>query len=344
MIQIGDKQFRNLQEQVEKNKNDIEYILEEQGVLNEFGIRVTEQVDDIDDLPSVDDYKESHTGWEYGDCIAVGTEEPYELYILTRANGSHPNDYWFDLGIFPLPGPQGIQGEQGIQGIQGVQGVQGVQGARGYSMISINNAIETEIGNIESIGYYEGAQVGDLVLSRNADSYGYYGKVTIIGVDNTYCMVQTLGSLRGQQGAPGTQVVANPTLVGTEADLEGIQIGSTKYKVGGGKQLYQHNIVVQYESGTNFFRIGFPIISESATAMDKSAVIDWIEAHIPENSNFIPAGVCSNSSGVYPCINFFITSANKWYVQYWTGGSASAFQIATSSNSVNVYDDNIITL
>ena len=297
MIQIGDKQFRNLQEQVEKNKNDIKYILEEEGVLNEFGIRVTEQVDDLADLPSVDDYKESHTGWEYGDCIAVGTEEPYELYILTRANGSHPNDYWFDLGIFPLPGPQGIQGEQGIQGIQGIQGVQGVQGARGYSMISINNAIETEIGNIESIGYYEGAQVGDLVLSRNADSYGYYGKVTIIGVDNTYCMVQTLGSLRGQQGAPGTQVVANPTLVGTESDLEGIQIAGTKYKVGGGKQLYRHEINFSY--GVDSFEINLTIISEKSTQYSNSQFIDWLK---------------SQPNMVVVCNGFKWSASDKWFI------------------------------
>lgn len=32
----------------------------------------------------------------------------------------------------------------------------------------------------------------------------------------------------------GTNVVANPTLAGTEADLEGLQVGDTKYKVGGG--------------------------------------------------------------------------------------------------------------
>lgn len=31
----------------------------------------------------------------------------------------------------------------------------------------------------------------------------------------------------------GTTVVANPTLAGTEADLTGLQVGDTKYKVGG---------------------------------------------------------------------------------------------------------------
>lgn len=32
----------------------------------------------------------------------------------------------------------------------------------------------------------------------------------------------------------GTTVVANPELAGTEADLTGLQVGETKYKVGGG--------------------------------------------------------------------------------------------------------------
>ena len=40
MITIGDKQYRNLEEQVKKNMDDIQYILEEEGVLNELGINV----------------------------------------------------------------------------------------------------------------------------------------------------------------------------------------------------------------------------------------------------------------------------------------------------------------
>ena len=50
-------------------------------------------------------------------------------------------------------------------------------------------------------------------------------------------------------------VEANPTLAGTEADLTGIQIGETKYKVGGGSQLYQHNLNLKstdYKTIINF--------------------------------------------------------------------------------------------
>lgn len=117
MLNFGNKEFRNLQEQVLKNMDDIQFILEEEGVLNQFGIKVVGQETSIDDLPSVADYKEEHEDWAYGDTYAIGTEEPYTLYVLTRANGTHPNDYWFDIGEFPAVGPQGPQGEQGPIGI-----------------------------------------------------------------------------------------------------------------------------------------------------------------------------------------------------------------------------------
>lgn len=129
MFKYDGKEYRNLMEQVEKNKNDILYILEQEGVLNEFGLTVVGEITSVDDLPSTD--SEEFAALDYGDTYAVGTEEPYYLYIKTRANGTHPNDYWFNLGLFPLPGPQGPQGEQGPQGPQGSQGEQGVQGIQG---------------------------------------------------------------------------------------------------------------------------------------------------------------------------------------------------------------------
>ena len=38
----------------------------------------------------------------------------------------------------------------------------------------------------------------------------------------------------------GSQVEANPTLEGTESALESVKLDGTKYKIGGGKQSYQH--------------------------------------------------------------------------------------------------------
>lgn len=136
MLTIDGKQYRNLEEQVGKNKSDIEYILNEQGVLNQFGIKVVGQVASQSLLQSVDTYKQENPNWEYGDTFAIGTQPPYDLFVLTRANLDNPNDYWFDIGDFPLAGPQGEAGPQGPQGLQGPTGAQGLQGPAGLQGIA----------------------------------------------------------------------------------------------------------------------------------------------------------------------------------------------------------------
>lgn len=128
MIIVNNKELRNIQEQVEKNKNDIEHIVKSGGVLDEFGIKVVGEVSTIEELPTVADYKLAHTDWEYGDAYAVGTAAPYTLMILTRANDTIIEDHWFNIGRFPEPGPQG---EQGIPGPKGDTGAQGSRGATG---------------------------------------------------------------------------------------------------------------------------------------------------------------------------------------------------------------------
>lgn len=131
------KLYLNLEKQVQKNKEDIEYIINEEGALNQFGLRVVGQVETISDMPTIQAYKQSNPKWEYGDAFMVGasTEEATvvdvdnaTLLVLTRANTVHPTDFWMNLGKFPKPGPVGPKGEQGEQGIQGVKGLDVVSG------------------------------------------------------------------------------------------------------------------------------------------------------------------------------------------------------------------------
>lgn len=58
-----------------------------------------------------------------------------------------------------------------------------------------------------------------------------------------------IGGASWQNASGGTTVEANPTLSGTEADLTGLSVNGTKYKVpsggsGGGTQLYLHQITI----------------------------------------------------------------------------------------------------
>ena len=132
MLKFGNKEFRNLQEQVLKNMQDIQDIMQGTTVLAEFGIKVIGQVDTAAELPDPATYE-----GEYGDAYVVGTEEPYEYYIFTRAFEGQEEPTWFDLGIFPVPGPQGETGPQGPVGPQGPTGPTGSDGAAaGFGTIS----------------------------------------------------------------------------------------------------------------------------------------------------------------------------------------------------------------
>ena len=125
MYTIRGKEFRNLEEQVLKNQADLDSLYGSQVVLNEFGIKVIGQIESAADLPK--------TSEEFGDAFAVGVEPPFELYVWTRPNDSHDSSYWFDIGHFPMPGPQGEKGTPGINGI-------------GISSITLDNGTNVETG------------------------------------------------------------------------------------------------------------------------------------------------------------------------------------------------------
>lgn len=111
MLNFGNKEFRNLQEQVLKNMRDIQDIEQGATVLADFGIKIVGQVDSAENLPNPATYE-----GEYGDGYVVGESEPYNYYIFTRAFEGQDEPSWFDLGQFPVPGPTGPQGPQGATG------------------------------------------------------------------------------------------------------------------------------------------------------------------------------------------------------------------------------------
>lgn len=171
MITIDNVQYRNLEEQVKKNMDDIKYILEEEGVLNEFGIKIVGQITEASQLPDPTTYE-----GEFGDAYAVGTVTPYTLYIYTRANGEHPTNYWFNIGQFPVPST--IPGPTGPAGTPGTDGVRG-------SLWFIGNGRPTT----------KDANINDKYLNtNNGDVYTYTGSQWYL-----------YGNIRGPQGIQGIQ-------------------------------------------------------------------------------------------------------------------------------------------
>ena len=126
MLKYGNRDFRNLQEQVYANMQNIEDIIRGQTVLADFKITVVGAVDEAADLPDPETYE-----GEVGDIYIVGTNAPYNLYVFAKVYENENIPQWVDLGQILIVGPQGPQGEQGEQGIQGPQGIQGIQGVQG---------------------------------------------------------------------------------------------------------------------------------------------------------------------------------------------------------------------
>lgn len=248
MLTIGNEEFRNLEEQVEKNKSDILYMLEEEGALNQFGIKVVGQEQTVDALPAPTEY----TG-DFGDAYAIGATSPYTLYIYTRANGTHPNNYWFNIGKFPLQGPkgadgapgpqgpvgpQGIQGPIGLQGKQGPQGIQGPQGPQGPQGVQGDPGPKGDPGqSFQIVGILDSPSAlptpteetrNQAYLVPDTKEPGTYDLYVITGTDNLVWEnaghIETVQGPKGDTGAQGPQGAQGPKGDQGERGLAGFSI------------------------------------------------------------------------------------------------------------------------
>ena len=105
MLRFGNREFRNLQEQVLKNMCDIQDIEQGATVLAAFGIKVVGQVNQASDLPAPATYQGN-----LGDAFLVGTQAPYDYYIYAKAYEGQEQAAFYNLGQFPKPGPKGDTG------------------------------------------------------------------------------------------------------------------------------------------------------------------------------------------------------------------------------------------
>lgn len=117
MITLNDGTvLRNLEEQVLENKQQIALHWNVDRVLADFGIHVRGTLPSKAVLDQVDT-----ADLKYGDAYFIGTAEPYDVWIWTRAdvNAGQPVDYWLNIGHIAIEGPQGPQGPQGEPGPEG---------------------------------------------------------------------------------------------------------------------------------------------------------------------------------------------------------------------------------
>lgn len=131
MLKFGNQEFRNLEEQVLKNQQDIQDFKDGNQTIAEFGITVVGILASVDQLPA--------SGDNFGDAYLIGTETPYDMRVWTR-NIPEQRAMWVDLGAFPLQGPQGPKGDKGSQIYSG-NGLPTLTGQEGDIYINTSTGI-----------------------------------------------------------------------------------------------------------------------------------------------------------------------------------------------------------
>lgn len=181
MIQINNTELRNLEEQVLFNSNRIDSIIEGNEVLAEMGIKVVGQASSTTGLPNA----ETYTG-NFGDAYLVGTQAPYSYYIYTRPFAGEELPKWFNLGQFPVPGPQGPQGVRGPIGLMG-------QSGKWYTTDSVPNFTGYE---------------GDMAIVLTAPNNANNGNILKWSDEEGDWLL--VGNIRGPQGVKGANGAQGP--------------------------------------------------------------------------------------------------------------------------------------
>lgn len=170
-ITIDNKTYRNLEEQVLKNKEDIAKHYAVDRVIADWGIKVLGVVPAVEDIPVAT--------YEYGDAFGLSSTSPMQYVVWTRANANvgEATDYWLNIGALSLVGPQGPQGPQGNPGPTGKRGSLWTSTSGGPNVVGANFLN------------------GDLWLNAaNGDVYQY------IADDQRWSLK---GNIRGPQGVQG---------------------------------------------------------------------------------------------------------------------------------------------
>lgn len=180
MIKIGDVVLRNIQEQVEKNKNDVAAWT----TLDAFGIRVLGIVATDADIPE--------GTYDYGDAYLVGTEEPYDIYVYTRGTNT-----FVDIGPLTIVGPQGPQGEQGVAGT--------------ITIGSVSTGDAGSLAAVQNVGTSQNAVLNFIIPRGNTGAQGAQGERGLTGEAGPI----GLTGPQGPQGDPGQSFMIIGTITNT---------------------------------------------------------------------------------------------------------------------------------
>lgn len=227
-------------------------------------------------------------------------------------------------------GPQGATGAQGPQGIQGIQGPKGEKGDDGTSFVivaTVASVVDLPSSAPAGEAYFVGTVAPRDVYTFDALTHSWVNQGKLQGPKGDTGEMGPQGPTgpQGPQGESGTEVIANPTLAGTETELTGLSVNGTKYKVptGGGTQLYMHLIALRPAASSSATVFEFTIFSYSNSEYNNVTIVEYVKSH--ENTITV-SGYIGDSSLKYP-ISYITTTDDNLSIYYITQSSEANFEL-----------------
>lgn len=333
MITHNNKEYRNLEEQVQYLTDKVLQHYEVDRVIAELGIKVLGRFDNASSLANI-------TNAEIGDAYFIGTKEPYNLYVWTRANPAigQPNPYWFNIGPLAIQGPagspgayvtdvsistttyyptftlsngnqitvptsiRGIQGPKGDKGDTGPRGPQGIQGPQGQRGAQGETGPKGQPGTFDIKGTLSSDSLlptpassapGDTYLISRNDYYDLYTLITPTDATSSWYW-QNTGRL-----SAGTTIVDNGVVVPEWNTNTVIKRLTAETGLRGQIQIPTMSNVYQSEGENGLRWVKLETTSVAASSKDNSEAIarrlygGYLQTPTPVSSNH-----CANKSYV----------------------------------------------
>ena len=257
MFQLNNKEYRNLEEQVLKNKEDIARHWDVDRVLADFGITVLGRVNSVDDLPL-----DEGENWGYGYLVGQeGDPNGYEVYVWTRPNPNIGHDfaYWLNIGSISIVGPEGPAGRS----------ITNVSINANYQLV-FNFSDGSTLTLAQSIRGPQGAKgdkgdigpVGPTGPQGNQGPVGPQGEPGPIGPSGTLNIIGTFSSV--QEAPPAVNQTLGDAFILSDGTT------STLYLIVGTSPTNYHWQETSFGGGTRVYRNGVELSEWNAdTKLDK---------------------------------------------------------------------------
>lgn len=247
--------------------------------------------------------------------------------------------------------------------------IEGPSGSAAWGSITGTLSYQTDLQNALNgkLSLSGGTMTGDInmtghrIMSRGNSVFqaGDSSNALIIGNDsldrNLIIRTGTGFNITHQTGGGAYTVLdtdntqANPTLAGTEADLTGLKINGTSYKVpsGGGGSIYQHNVYIVNNAFTS--RVAFSIVNSTSTPYTTIAEIAAAVKAVGLDSDLktiIANGIYRDGSANYLIMSIYSTDGtNLAYVGPLTTNLSANYYVGDMNlGQIRFFSDTVIQI